>query len=247
MDQKMEDSVKTVIVSTKARALPPLSSRFTRAVAVVPPPKKAVPPPVVRDCCDPGSAFCTLCDQKGRAAKTHCDQCCKYCAVCDKRGHNSHHPDGSVWCLALVVCDVCKTTGHDEAHCRCVWCKTCRTDGRGHNYVGHTDENCRKLHLCTKCNTMGHFEDRCRGVCEKCNRNTHSTDQCERDTLCTVCYKRGHSSKRCNACLLCGFPKPKKGDTSWSHKCKRDERTKECKNCGGVGVGKCACYDYVKK
>jgi hypothetical protein len=165
------------------------------------------------------------------------------CDHCDGKGHTSHHADGSVWCLNLLVCDVCGSSGHDEAHCRRDWCETCRTDGLGHNFVGHTVERCRKHHVCSKCNVLGHLEDRCR-TCAKCNRNTHSTDQCEVDVTCVTCNTVGHSEKRCRSCRSCGFRLPSKHD-EWEHKCKRDKFTHACVQCDAPGSGKCLCYAHV--
>jgi hypothetical protein len=62
--------------------------------------------------------------------------------------------------------------------------------------------------------------------------------------LCSICDKVGHSESRCRACQYCGFALPGK-DATWEHRCKRNNDN-SCKECGGVGVGKCGCYDYVR-
>lgn len=213
-------------------------------------------------CCSSGSAFCALCEQKGRIkiSETHCDTCCKYCEHCDKRGHNMYHPNGDLWCLDLIVCGICEKTGHTDKTCLRDWCETCRSDGLGHNFVGHTVDRCRKHHVCNICSTFGHYEENCRH-CSKCDKNTHTTAQCEIDTVCDTCLRVGHSSKRCTACELCGFSIPKTGKSDATakspekssdvkspvHKCKRNPHNNKCLSCDSVGTGKCECHEHVVK
>jgi len=215
------------------------------------------PRPVCENC----PKTCQLCVQKDRdeVSKTHCMICCIYCSFCDRKGHNHYNEDGSIQCFKARTCEICKETGHSADVCRRDWCETCRDDGKGHNFVGHTAERCRKNHKCTVCGRKGHLEDRCK-VCEKCGRPGHLEDtcrscdtcgqaghvkeQCDRDKHCTICDKYGHSEARCRACQYCGFAMPGK-DAKWEHKCKRNFDN-SCRECGGVGVGKCSCYDYVR-
>jgi hypothetical protein len=170
----------------------------------------------------------------------------KICDHCGVQGHTSIHADGSIWCFKLLLCDVCGSSGHDEAHCRRTWCETCRNDGLGNNFVGHTTDRCFKNQICSLCNASGHLAENCR-TCSKCNRNTHSTAQCEVDVTCTICNSVGHSENRCRACFVCGFRLPSKND-DWVHKCKRTNVKGfigECVHCSGVGSGKCDCNNHI--
>jgi hypothetical protein len=195
---------------------------------------------------------CLFCEQMGRSQKissSHCVYCCNICEHCGRRGHSLYSPDGSYQCRELQVCERCTEKGHLEQTCRRDFCETCRYDGLGHNFVGHTVDHCRKHHVCSICNTLGHLEERCKQshTCSKCERIGHTTIMCDNDVTCTICQKFGHSSKRCHACKTCGFSMPTKNpkDAKWVHKCKRDTNG-HCKQCGGKGVGKCQCYNYSK-
>lgn len=188
---------------------------------------------------------CQLCAQKGREKiqDTHCMNCCGFCPHCDRRGHQLYNEDGSYQCFKMATCDICGEKGHNTDFCRRDWCSVCRTDGLGDNYIGHATERCFKRHLCTTCNEVGHVENRCPTLrCKKCDDARHTTEQCERDMVCEICEQAGHSAKRCRKCAKCGFgifkDKP--------HKCRRDEYG-QCKECGGKGMGKCACLQYVSR
>ena len=198
-----------------------------------------------------GDKLCLLCQHHGREATGHCVDCCNYCAGCQRPGHQLYRDDGTIMCFKELaksqVCDICGEKGHLEERCRRDWCKTCRTDGKGHNFVGHTVERCRKHHVCETCGNLGHYPDRCRPklTCEKCNRDGHSTEKCDRDIECAICLTIGHSASRCRACKYCGHSNTnKKGE----HICKRDLVDNSCLNCGGTSKlefpGKCACYDH---
>lgn len=205
---------------------------------------RLIKPTGCEQCKDSDNRNCTLCEHKGRTktATTHCLDCCNYCAHCDRKGHQIYNPDGSFQCFLLQTCEICGKSGHNEDRCRRHWCQTCRTDGKGDNFVGHTTERCRKNHKCNVCGVFGHYDGRCR--CDKCGKTGHTVNQCDRDTLCINCNSLGHSIDRCRACVKCGFYTPK----SQEHRCRRQFNEKtwrvECTGCGGLGTGKCPCWAY---
>lgn len=188
---------------------------------------------------------CMLCVQKQRTkiANTHCMNCCRWCSLCDKKGHQAYHEDGSAWCFKLMECAVCGDKGHTEKVCRRHWCQVCRTDGLGDNWVGHATERCYKRHKCEVCEEVGHLESRCpKNACDECGSQGHRTEQCERDVLCPRCNRYGHSESRCHQCIKCGFGQPK----GKPHRCRRNYNG-ECRECGGKGVGRCDCLDFVSR
>lgn len=238
-----------VVIKTKTKkdgnGNAPVTSSSSSATPLAPPPiKKATDCEVCKKSeADNTPKFCELCSQKGRdkIQDTHCMNCCGFCPQCDRRGHQLYNDDGSYQCFKMIVCGICGEQGHNTDFCRRDWCSVCRTDGLGDNFVGHATERCYKRHTCTTCNEVGHMENRCPTLaCKNCGNSRHTTEQCEQDVRCDICNQLGHSASRCRRCHQCGFALIK----NKPHRCRRDDQG-NCKECGGYGIGKCSCYDYL--
>lgn len=125
------------------------------------------------------------------------------CEHCHRKGHRAYLADGSPNCYKLRVCDRCGGNGHSRDMCLRDICETCRVDGLGHIYVGHSTENCRKNHICTKCRGQGHYEAKCL-LCSSCGFrkkivNGVVTHKCRRDQYddCRSCGAHGQGRCPC--------------------------------------------------